>query len=330
VRATDPRQDIRRILVMLASIGLPAMLTLSTVRASPRYGHEDANPTPLGYTVSLLIFLVPLLVLFGWHFRHGKGTTSRRALIWSTIGVAVIGFVLDLGFAHSFFTYRNTGATLGIRVAGWSFGDMQWVRDYIPVEEFAFYILGALFMITMYVWADVDWMPAYSPKEFDARAKEQPRLIHLSGVAAAFWLLVAVLGLAVKRYGPNPDGIPGYFLFLMVLGFLPTFLCIKGVAPFVNWRAFAYSYSILLFIELLYETTLGVPYDWWNYKREHMLGIHLTAWSDLPIEAVLLWMVVAWDCVIAFEVCRVFLHMDRKATEALFGHRALRRSRGAG
>jgi hypothetical protein len=319
VRATDPKKDIRRIVVMLASIGIPAMITLSTVRRGPRYGHFDDNPTPLGYTVSLLIFVVPLVVLYGWHFRHGKGTTSRRALLWSTAAVAVVGFVLDLGFAQSFFIYPNTGATLGIRVAGWSFAEMHWVRGYIPIEEFAFYILGALFMTTLYVWADVDWMPAYSPHEFDARAKQQPRLIHLSGWSVAFFVTVIALGFAVKRFGPNPSGFPGYFLFLMLLGFLPTFLCLKGVAPFVNWRAFAYSYTVLLFIELLYETTLGVPYDWWNYHRDQMLGIHISAWSDLPIEAVMLWMVVAWDCVIAFEVCRVFLHMDRKASAALFG-----------
>jgi hypothetical protein len=45
------------------------------------------------------------------------------------------------------------------------------------------------------------------------------------------------------------------------------------------------------------------------------------AWADLPMEAVLLWLVIAWDCIIAFELFRVYFHMDRPVRAALLGQR---------
>jgi hypothetical protein len=105
------------------------------------------------------------------------------------------------------------------------------------------------------------------------------------------------------------------------MGFAPTVLLLNGLKAFVNWRAFAFAYGNLLLISLMWEATLAVPYGWWNYREEQMLGIVVLAWSNLPIEAVLLWMVIAWDCIIAFELFRVVLHMDRPIAEAMFGRR---------
>jgi hypothetical protein len=107
----------------------------------------------------------------------------------------------------------------------------------------------------------------------------------------------------------------------MTLGFLPTFLLLRGVAPFVNWRAFGFTYPILMLISVMWEATLGVPYDWWNYHHHQMLGIRFFAWSNLPLEAVLLWLVIAWDCILVYETFRVIGHMNRPVLEALFGRR---------
>ena len=57
-----------------------------------------------------------------------------------------------------------------------------------------------------------------------------------------------------------------------------------------------------------------------------MLGIYLPAWGNLPIEAVILWLVGVWDAVMFYELFRVRNRMeDRKMRHALFG-----RSEGAG
>ena len=151
-----------------------------------------------------------------------------------------------------------------------------------------------------------------------------PRLLHISWKSLAIWAAFTGIGLLLKKFGPEPAGFPGYFLFVMTLGFLPTFLFANAVGPFVNWRAFGFAFGLLILVSLMWEATLGVPYDWWNYKDAQMLGIRVLAWSALPMEAVLLWLVIAWDCVIAFELFRLYFHMERPPRAALLGERHAR------
>jgi hypothetical protein len=157
----------------------------------------------------------------------------------------------------------------------------------------------------------------YDPDGFAAASKATRKLLSPSLLTLGVWVALTALGVWYKL--SRADGFPGYFLFIMILGFLPTFLFLRAIAVFVNWRAFAFSYGVLLLVSLVWEATLGVPYDWWNYKRERMLGIEVLAWSALPIEAVMLWLVIAWDCVIALEIYKVFFHMDRGVKAALLG-----------
>ena len=107
----------------------------------------------------------------------------------------------------------------------------------------------------------------------------------------------------------------------MVLGVLPTFVFFRGVRDFINWRAFAFSLGALLPVSIVWEATLGVPYDWWNYKPEQMIGIRVMAWAHLPFEAVMLWLVVAWVAVIVYEIFKLYGNMGCTAREALFGVR---------
>jgi hypothetical protein len=318
MRKTTPRQDILTILGMVVTLGIPAILTLSRVGTRPEDVHGVENPSPYGYTVSLLLFLFPVVVLTIFHMFRPKHHTHRSALLAASGTIAVLGFVLDTVFGHAFFTFKNEAATLGIRLPAWDWSQLHWVPSYLPVEEFAFYILGGLFVITSYLWFSEYWLQDYEPHEFQASARSVGRLVQISWWSVLVWAALLLLGLVFKRIGPRPDGFAGYFVFLMVLGFLPTFLFLRSVAAFVNWRAFAGAYAALMLVSLVWEATLGVPYDWWNYKSEQMLGIEVQAWSGLPLEAVLLWLVIAWDCVIAFEIFRVFFHMDRPAFKALF------------
>jgi hypothetical protein len=272
--------------------------------------------------VSLLLFLLPVVVLAIFHMFRPKHHTHRSALLASSGIIAVFGFVLDLFFGHTFFTFKNEAATLGIRLPAWNWATWQWVPSYLPVEEFAFYILGGLFVITSYLWFSEYWLQDYEPHEYKESAHALGPLVQISWRSFLVWVALLALGLVYKRVGPSPKGVAGYFIFLMVLGFLPSFLFLRAVARFVNWRAFAGAFAALMLVSLMWEATLGVPYDWWNYKGEQMLGIHIQAWSGLPLEAVLLWLVIAWDCIIAFEIFRVYFHMDRRPMQALFGHRA--------
>jgi hypothetical protein len=324
MRKTTPREDILTILAMVATLGVPALFTLSRVSTRPQSVRGVDNPSPYGYTVSLTLFLLPVVVLTIFHMFRPKHHTHRSALLASAGVIAVFGFVLDLIFGRSFFTFKNTAATLGVRLPAWDWSVLQWAPSYLPIEEFAFYILGGLFVITTYLWFSEYWLQDYEPSEYGENSRNVGRLVQVSWRSVIVWVALLAIGLVFKRVGPSPDGFAGYFVFLMVLGFLPTFLFLRAVAGFVNWRAFAGSYASLMLVSLMWEATLGVPYNWWNYKREQMLGIGIEAWSGLPLEAVLLWLVIAWDCVIAFEIFRVFFHMDRKPMQALFGRPGMR------
>lgn len=317
VRRLSQSGDVRWIITMAASIAIPAALTLATVRHKPGGGDLNAS-SPYGYTVSLLLFLFPVMLLFRWRWLHPDAPHHKRALFWASAVIAMLGFLLDLLFGFIFFKYPNQGATLGIRLPAWSFPDMRWVPSYLPVEEFGFYIFGGLFVISLYMWADADWLRDYTVDDYAEFARSRGPLLQVHWPSLLWWGAVALLGVAYKWLSPE-QGIPGYFLFIMVLGFLPTVLFLNTISPFVNWRAFGFAYVNLTLISLLWEATLGVPYGWWDYHQHRMLGIRIDAWSSLPIEAVMLWTVIAWDCVIAYELFRVFFHMDRPVREAMLG-----------
>jgi hypothetical protein len=319
-----PGNEVRWILGMGATIAVPAVLTMATVRSAPDPGRPDHEDTPYGYTVSLSLFAIPLVVLMVVrHFRRND-PLHLRALLWAGAVIAVLGFVLDLFFGHSFFTFLNPHATIGVRLPAWSWTDLQWVPRYLPVEEFGFYILGSLFVVALYQFADADWLRQYRVNDFAILAREHRQILRVRWRMVIWWGLAVALGFLAKRLGPLPEGWPGYFVFIMVLGFLPTFLFMHTVQRFVNWRAFTFAFLNLMFISLLWEATLGVPYNWWNYHHERMLGIRLLAWASLPLEAVLLWLIITWDCIIAYEVFRVFFHMDRGIRDAMLGVRPRR------
>ncbi len=81
-------------------------------------------------------------------------------------------------------------------------------------------------------------------------------------------------------------------------------------------------FSALVFISIIWEATLGVPYLWWTYRPEEMVGIFIPGWANLPIEAVMVWTIGVWDAVLIYETFRVLFRMDedRSVTHRLFIH----------
>jgi hypothetical protein len=76
-------------------------------------------------------------------------------------------------------------------------------------------------------------------------------------------------------------------------------------------------------ISLIWEATLGIPYQWWGYNYDQMMGITVGAWYELPIEAVLVWMTVSFATVTVFETMKIRLNMsERSLRDALLGLRS--------
>jgi hypothetical protein len=98
---------------------LPVALTLQTVHHPGRLVMTSDNPTPLGYTVSLLLFLVPMAVLAWWLRRRRDLGLQRQACVRTLALLVPLGVGLDLVFGNAFFTFPNRGATLGIGRLWW-------------------------------------------------------------------------------------------------------------------------------------------------------------------------------------------------------------------
>lgn len=291
---------------------VPAALTLFRVMEARPLVDPSTNPTPLGYSWSLLLFLVPTAGLGAWFLRARTLTFQRRSF-WTTLAIlAPLGIVLDLWFGNSFFVFPNTEATLGIGVPARG--------GPIPVEEIVFYVSGFLVVLLFYLWADEYWMAAYNISDYPTESAKVERLVRFDGRALGVGAALLVLAIVYKRYfSAVPEGFPAYFAYLLAAAILPAAGFYRSVERFINWRAFSMTFFFLLLVSLLWEATLGVPYGWWGYRPRMMIGIFVNGWSDLPLEAVVVWLAVTYASVILFEVVKVYQASGRSFRDALLG-----------
>lgn len=308
-------QPLARVVpLMIAMIVVPAALTLRTVLDAGTLEVASENPTPLGYTWSLLLFLFPLAVIAWWFLRHPEFTFQRKAY-WLTVGVlAPIGFVLDLLLGHTFFEFPNHAATLGINIPGRG--------GPLPIEEFVFYLSGFLFILLFYIWNDEFWLRAYNVPDYTTASRDVEKIVtfHLGSVVTGLALFAAAL-LYKKTLADDPSGFPGYFAFLLAVAFVPAAGLLRSVGSFINWRAFAFTSFFVVLISLLWEVTLALPYGWWGFQSRMMTGIFVDAWSGLPFEEVFLWFAVTFTAVVIFETVKIWKASGKGFLEALLGVR---------
>jgi hypothetical protein len=312
LRAGDSRTGSWIVATMLAMVIVPAAITLNTVRDPAVLQLVGSNPTPHGYTWSLLLFVMPILAISVWLVPKDDVTIPKRAF-WRTILVlAPVGFGLDFFFARRLFTFSNAGATLGIGAPA--------LGNPVPIEEYAFYLSGFMAVLLLYVWMDEFWLAAYNVSDYGSEAKAIPRLLQFHPTSVVVGGLLLASGIAFKKiFSESPDGFPEYFSILILGGFVPAAGFFPTVRRFINWRAFSLTLFFVLLISLVWEATLGVPYGWWGYRPGPMLGLRIGAWSGLPIEAVCVWVAVTYGTVIVFEVVKIWQASERPAKDAFFG-----------
>lgn len=304
---------------MLAMVAVPAGITLHTVRVAAVLQIPNTNPTPYGYTWSLLLFVVPIIVI-AWWFLPSEGARISQRAFWRTIWILVpLGFGLDFFFANRFFVYRNAGATLGIGAPA--------LGGSVPVEEYIFYFAGFLAVLLIYVWLNEYWLAAYNVPDYPGRAKHIDRLLnfHFSSLVVGLVLIGAAI-LYKKLHSPCPEGFPGYFTVLVIGGLVPSASFFPTARRFINWRAFSLTIFMILLISMFWEATLAVPYGWWGYQQKQMLGLFIGAWAGLPIEAVTVWIAVTYGTTIVFEIVKVWQASGKTARHAFLGKSAVGRS----
>lgn len=294
--------DLRTLLAMTALIAIPAALALGSVRVPGTLQIPSDDPTPYGYTWSLLLFICPVIALERWLANHPAGKVHHNAFWLAVLAFFGVGVLLDLGFAYQFFAFPNRGAVLGLYLPALDITTFTWKCGFLPIEEFAFYFFGALFVISLYAFGDLGWAA-------DGSLRRAPtgRIVRLSWTPLLVGALLIGAAWFYKLCLAPGTGEPGYFTFIMAIAVIPTTLLLEVVGPGINVRALGFMYTALLLISLMWEATLGVPYGWWAYQHDQMLGIYIGAWAQLPIEAVLLWAVTGWAAVVLYEALLLWL-----------------------
>lgn len=297
-----------------------AMVIVVVIATAIAMASADDAPGPLhpegagryGYTISLILFALPVAAIMAWFGRRRPTLPRHWRAFWITLGVIVVVWsILDILLARTFFTFPYEAATLGINGPGYD-PATGWGLV-VPVEEFAFYILGCAFLVLTYIWASERWYPAYTMREDEyQKAAEKQRLGALFDwrwVAAGFGMVA--LAWLFKWWNPLDTavaGFPGYFTFMVVIVVVPTAMFFEVVLRFVNVRAMVFTLQAMLLIAVLWEATLALPYGWWNYQHDQMIGVFITPWSNLPIEAALLWFAATWSNIAIYEVTKLWVH----------------------
>lgn len=285
--------------LLLATLIVPAAIALSSVQA-PRPKLDVApDPTPLGYTLSLALFFVPIAVLLVWFVRAPLRPLVRPAFFRALPALIATGFALDGFFATAFFRFENHAATLGVGVPV--------LGGAVPIEEHLFYAAGFFATLLTYVWCDESWLRAYSVPDPVAAAPEAWARRRLAWGAVPLGLLLVAAAIGVRALLAGPDGFPGYFAYLVTVALVPTWLLMPTVERLINWRALAFTLVLLVLVSLMWESTLGIPYRWWGYREEWMMGVFVNAWSGLPVEEPLVWVVTTYTTVVVYESVKLLL-----------------------
>jgi hypothetical protein len=253
------------------------------------------------YTWSLLIFIAPLAVTTRELYRRGALAALVRPLGLSLAALVPMGAVLTVGLADDFFVYPNQAAVLGITFPAIDLEGVDHAFQ-IPIEELLFYVLGFASLLMLYAWGDAVLFP-------QARALASRPAVSLPEFLVSFGLGVslAAVGWLVQRVLNPGQAMPGYWTYLMLVP-VPVVIAFGPVIlSRINWQALALVCLALWGHSILWEVTLAVPQGWWGYQQANMVGLKIAAWHDLPIEAVVVWLLTPIATVISFEALRAHL-----------------------
>lgn len=237
------------------------------------------------YTVSLLIFAVPCLVIARSLSASGAMARVQGPILKTWAVLVPMGVLLNLFFADDFFVYPNRSAVSGWAVPALDLTGIDWAHP-IPLEEFAFYGLGFLAMLLGYVWVD----------ENDAERS------HGGGGKLAWRDGVLVpLGLALAGVASSDERVPAYWVYLVAVPLPVTLLVWPAVRERLNGWALAITLAVLVPASFVWEALLAVPRGWWGYQHDVMIGANA---FGLPIEAVAVWVLAPITTAALFEFMR--------------------------
>jgi hypothetical protein len=124
------------------------------------------------------------------------------------------------------------------------------------------------------------------------------------------------------------DGWPWYFMAQLIILFVPLSAFYTQVRRFTNPRGFLFLMAVTLLVSLAWEATLAIPYGWWGYQEDAMIGIVIRVWSSIPIEAPWLWASTGTSVVLVYEVAKIKALSRRRWPQVLWGVETWRQALG--
>ena len=177
-----------------------------------------------------------------------------------------------------------------------------------------------MLVLLSYLWADEYWVRAYNIPDYRSQAKDLRRIAEFHPQSVILGVgLIAGAAVYKKAFSPLPEGFPWYFTYLTAVSIVPAAGFFATAQPFINWRAFSFTFFLILLISLLWEVTLALPYGWWGFRPSTTMGLAVGAWHGLPVEEVCVWLAVSFTTVITYEVIKIWKALGRGAWEAFFG-----------
>ena len=306
---SEPDDDFHLTIELLLLFVIPGLITLSAIKIPRELVAPATDASPLGYTRSLSFFLVPVVIIILSLLRRPHIRLHWDAIAICVAATASLGFFLDLCFGPLFFSFPNTAAIIGWKFGALDLTTLRWLPNYLPVEEFVFYVLGVACSLFLYIWGNEVWYRAYNVEEYELKVKALGKVTSWQIRPAIIGAGLIFFAFCYKKLGPHSahTGFPGYFAFMVVSIFLPACAFYKNTKRLINWRSLALTMLVQSFMSLALEVTLGLPYQWWAYKREQMMGVFIGGWGDLPIECILMWIATGYYTVFVYESVRLFL-----------------------
>ena len=78
---SNPKVGAWIVSAMLGIVAVPVGITLLTVRDPASVQLSSSNPTPFGYSWSLLLFIIPILVIGGWFLPSERVRIPKTGLL---------------------------------------------------------------------------------------------------------------------------------------------------------------------------------------------------------------------------------------------------------
>ena len=300
------------VVYLICVLVIPVALTLNSVTVPATVLQNSDNPTPYGYTISLSLFLFPMAALLFWMWRFNKLTFQKKASLYSIALLAPMGIILDVLFGNAFFVFENHNAVLGINFPA--------VGGPLPVEELIFYVFGFMTVLLLYLWCDEYWFERYNVPDYTTESLKVDKVLqfHWPSVIIGFALILSAI-VYKNLLSQSTTGFPWYFTYIAIVALIPSMAFYKSAKIFINWRAFSFTFFIMVLISLIWETTLALPYQWWGFQDHAMIGIFIGAWHNLPIEEVVVWFSVSYATIIIYETMKIWLASRKTLKQILFG-----------